>query len=254
MVAPLYTDISAGIRAMLDDQTVPGGATFTDAYNQKYIEQANQTLVEILVSNSVERMKLTTETPITVNAGITILDHSAAVGGQVGTGIANVLPDDFILPDQMFEAKAGATAAEFIAMTGPVQLPNLSQSDVLTYWDWYGGQIHLVGSTATRLVKIIYWSQLAAVDPAGRLKVVAAGPALLALACHYILRSRGSFDMADRFAKFNDDQTITGEAGFHIGNIVNQEIKAMQSQPQRRQPYFGRDRYSSQSYQVRSRR
>src|ERR1035437_8969448 len=154
MVAPLYTDISAGIRAMLDDQSVPGGSTYTDAYCQKYVEMAQQKVVEYLIGNSVERMKFRTETPLTVPAGTTILDYASTAGGTAGTGIALLLPDDLVLPDQLWEAIIGGQNSDFYPMSGPNPIPRIPQSDTLRYWNWYDGRIHLLGATVDRLLRM----------------------------------------------------------------------------------------------------
>jgi hypothetical protein len=253
MVAPLYTEVSAGMRAMLDDLIVPGGATFTDDYNQKYIEMAQETMVNYLIGNSVERAKFRTETPLVIPAGTTILDYSVAVGGTSAVGTANVLPDDLILPDQLWEAKVNALNSDFFPMSGPNPIPRIPQSDTLGYWNWYGGLIHLLGSTVDRWVRADYWSFLPAVNPAGRIKVVASGNALISLASCYAARSRGQYQQADRLATFDSDGTIGGQAGWELDQIINQEIKAQQSEPVRRQPMFGRDRYSTQNYFIKGR-
>ena len=253
MVAPLYTDVSAGIRAVLDDQFVPGGSTYTDAFCQKYVEMAQQTLVQILISNSVERAKMRTETPITVPAGTTILDYAVLSGGTVGAGIANILPDDLVVPDYLWEAIIGGQNTDFVSMQGPGEIPRITQLDTLRYWNWYGGQVHLLGATQDRLVRMDYWSFLPAVNPAGRMKIVCSGNAIIELAASLCARAKGQYELADRCATFNNDGTVGGKAGFEILQIISAEVKAGQQDAVRRRPYFGRDRYSNQDYWIRGR-
>lgn len=245
MVAPLYTDVSAGIRATLDDLVVTGGAVYTDAYCQKYVEMAQQTMVGYLIANSVERLKFRTETPLTVTAGATILDYAVSAGGVVGTGILNILPDDLDVPDQLWEAKVGGLNEDFIMISGPNDLPRAPQADTLRSWNWVNGRIHLLGSTVDRLVRMDYWSALPAIDPAGRIKIVASGNALIYLAASLCAASKGQYNLANYCATFDKD-VIGGRAGFELNNIINAEIKAGQSEPSRRLPYFGRNRFSSQ--------
>jgi hypothetical protein len=243
MVAPLYTDVSAGIRAALDDLVVPGGAVYTDGYCQKYIEMAQQTMVGYLIANSVERMKFRTETPLTVTALTTILDYQASAGGVAGAGVLLILPDDLVTPDQLWEAKIGGTNEDFVSMNGPNEIPRLPQADTLRYWNWANGRVHLIGSTVDRLVRMDYWSALSAIDPAGRIKIVASGNALIYLAASLCAASKGQYSLADRFATFDKD-VIGGRAGFELLNIINAEVKVGQSEAARRLPYFGRNRYS----------
>lgn len=253
MVAPLYTDISAGIRAALDDLVVPGGAEYTDSYCQKYVEMAQQTLVSTLIANSVTRMRFRTETPLTVTAGTTILDVAVAAGGVAGAGILNILPDDFETPDQMWEAKIGGLNEDFVTMDGPAEIPRLPQTDMIRNWDWYDGRIHLQGATVDKLVRLDYWSQLAAVNPAGRVKVVASGNAIIFLAASLCAASKGQHNLAAAYATFPDDGPIGGRAGYEINQIINAEIKTGQAEPSRRRPYFGHDRYSNRDYWNRGR-
>lgn len=244
MVAPLYTDVSAGIRAALDDLVVPGGAVYTDAYCQKYVEMAQQTMVGYLIANSVERAKFRTETPLTVNAGTTILDYAATAGGVAGTNVQLILPDDLDIPDQLWESKVGGLNEDFVMMSGPNELPRVPQADTLRYWNWVNGRIHLVGSTVARDVRMDYWSSLPAIDPAGRVKIVASGNALIYLAASLCAASKGQYTLANYCATFDRD-VIGGRAGFELNNIINSEIKAGQSEPSRRLPIFGRNRYSA---------
>jgi hypothetical protein len=253
VTAPLYSDVAARIRALLDDQITPGGATFTDAYCQPYVDMAQDTLVTYLISNSVELLKFRTETPITVPAGTLILDYPGYPTSLTSANVALLLPNDLVEPDQLFEAKVGGANEDFIQMSGPGPIPRIAQSDTLGYWSWYDGRLHLLGSTVDRDIRLVYWSSLPKVDLNGPIKVVALCNALATLAASLAARSRGQHDIADRYATF-DRQTgvIGGQAGFEIQHIINAETKAGQSEPVRRQPMLGRNRYDAASAWMRA--
>jgi hypothetical protein len=102
-------------------------------------------------------------------------------------------------------------------------------------------------------VRIDFYGGLGAVDPTKRIRVVDSGNALICLASCFAARAKGQHNLADRFATFDKDGTIGGQAGWDLQQIINAQIKAQQSLPVRRQPYFGRDRYSNQDYWSRGR-
>lgn len=247
MVAPLYTDVTAGIRSMLDDTVTTGGATYTDAFLQRFVEMAQQTMVTYLTGNSVERLKFRTETPLTVTAGANILDYAVSAGGTAGTGILNILPDDLTVPDCLWEAKIGGLNEDFFEMIGPAPLPNSPTTDVLRFWDWRDGRLHLLGATVDRLVRMDYFAFLPAVDPAKRMRIVDSGNALVCLAACYAARSKGAYNLADRMATFGDDGIIRGQAGVELTQIITAQIKAQQAEPVRRRPWLGFDRYAHYS-------
>lgn len=399
MAAPLYTDVTSVVRAYLDDQGVAGGATYTDAFLQRYVESAQQTLVNALISQSVQRMQFRTEVPIRVPAGTTLLTTPDDPSAATGLSAAALLPANLVTPDQLWEAKTsssaiannnsftfgpppfwsndgtttptvstsvtdpygGTTASQwaylglpggqrallqttaplnvgdyntvgiwlqlagpgttatvivkspfqdgtdqtitistswqrfdipfgprtqqlpvsqriwldfgggaltvnlwdaelatdqgsnpdFIPMTGPGPIPRIPQSDSLRYWDWYGGTIKLPGCTVDRLVRMTYWATLGPVDPTAKLLIVNSGNAIACLAASYAARAKGQYQAAAYFATFDPGGTISGQAGYEIGNIINADIKTQQSEPVRRLPYYGVDRYSKDSQFVR---
>lgn len=247
MPAPLYTEVCGTVRIFLNDLSVPGGATYSDAYLQGFIESAQLTMVNYLLSNSVEILKFRTETPLTIPAGTTILDRPLAYGGTAGTGVALLLPKDFLEPEELLEAKVGGANEDFVPMAGPWTLPLIGQIDTLRYWDWRGGQIHLLGATEDRLLRIYYWSSLGNLDPTARMKVSASGNALAAIAAALAARSKGQQDVADRLAVFNADGTIGGQAGWELQQIINADVKTQQSVPTRRVSRAGYNRYPNRT-------
>jgi len=240
MPAPLYTDVTTKVRALLNDKGMAGGATYQDPFLQDYVQMAQDTLVATLIARSVERMKFRSE--FVVPAGTTTLDYS---WGTPGTNILLLLPPEFISADQLWEAKVGGQNEDFVPMSGPNELPRIARADTLQFWNQANGLIHFLGSTADRLLRMDYWSGLGAVNPAGRMLVVNSGNALAALVACYAAGARGQPELANRFCTFKDDGTLGGMAGFEIEAIVTADIKNQQSEPIRRRPYFGRDRYTN---------
>lgn len=238
--APLYTDVTAKARALLNDKGTVGGATYQDAFLQDYVQIAQDILVSCLVAGSVERMKFRSQ--FTVNAGTTVLGFSWETPA---TGMQLLLPDEFISADQLWEAKVGGLNEDYVPMSGPNELPRIQKSSTLQFWAQTDGHVNFIGCTTDRDVRMDYWSGLGAVDPAGRMLIVNSGNALAAIVAGLAAGARTQHEAANRLCQFREDGTIGGMAGFEIANIVNADIKAQQSEPVRRRPYFGRDRYTN---------
>lgn len=245
MAAPLYTDVTAKARALLNDKGTTGGATYQDAFLQDYVQIAQDTLVNALIARSVERMKFRSQ--FTVPAGTVTLDYAMNTPGllPVGWPVQYLLPNEYISGDQFWEAKVGGNNEDFIPMSGPNEIPRTQISSTLQFWNQVGGVVQLLGCTQDRDVRMDYWAGLGNVDPAGRMLIVNSGNALAALVAGYAAGARGQDALAARFCQFRDDGMIGGLAGFEIESIVTADIKAQQSEPVRRRPYFGRDRYTN---------
>lgn len=390
--APLYTEITAAVRALLDDLAVTGGAIYTDQFLDPLVKHAQDTLVAQLSANSVQQLMFRTE--IVVPAGTSFLSFSFDPNG-VSTP---TLPDNFLEADQLWEATVGGnlianpndfgftpwdnngtvnptvttgitdpfggTSAttwtygaavahkarllttsllnvdayntlrvwistapgfqitfvspvpgvsdyvyvpqvgttwkqvyvsfgpktqpnpvyqqisldfgtaigsvslyyaelglgqtkneEFWPMSGPNEIPRIPSTERLKFWNWFGNRLWFLPATQDRLLRLDYWGDLATASYTSTtpIMVVNARAALAALVAGIAARSRGQHEIADRLATFNRDGTIGGQAGVEINAIINREVKAQQSEPVRRRPYFGRDRYSNADYWIRGR-
>src|SRR5512144_3353374 len=84
MAHSLYTDVTAAVRAYLNDQTVTGGATYDDTFLQPYVWLAQQTMVNYLISNAVRRLQY--RTILYIPAGTKILLYEDDPNPYLGLG------------------------------------------------------------------------------------------------------------------------------------------------------------------------
>ncbi len=164
--------------------------------------------------------------------------YSPTTSLPLQAAIIPTLPKNLTVPDDLWEAKVGATQAEYFRCYGPSALPAQAPSNNLGYWDWYGSEIHFVGSTEDRLVRLDYFGSLddfispSLVDQA--VLLTNGVNAISFLVCAHIATSRGQTALA---------QAMFQQADAEIDSMINVEIKSQQQQPDRRQPYRGRGRY-----------
>lgn len=254
MAAPLYTDITALVRAWLNDIGIPGGAVWDDATAQVYVGSAQVTLQNTLIANGISRMLFRTQ--FTLTAGKVHMYHSWDPGTapDLATGQQS-LPDEMVTPDQLWESKVGGTEQDFFGMNHGL-LPNLPQTDTLRYWDFRQDRVVTLGSTVDRVVRMDYQGTLGAINPASYTLVLNGMNATAALICAQIARARGQHDAARSFADFSNVQQggeIGGQAGYEISQIVQADLKVSHADPVRRQSYFGVNRYSNEGPGVRGR-
>ena len=164
--------------------------------------------------------------------------YSATTTLPLQAAVVPTLPRNLTVPDDLWEAKLGATQAEYFRCYGPSALPAQAPANSLGYWDWSGNEIHFVGSTEDRLVRLDYYGSLddfvspSQVDQA--VLINNSVNAISFLVAAHIATSRGQHQLA---------QTFFQQADTEIDAIINVEIKSQQQQPDRRQPYRGRGRY-----------
>ena len=244
MPYPLYADLTEKVRASLDDRAIKGGSVYTDDFLQAHFDMALKKMVSAMVSNGVRRM-IFRQDGITVPALTTVIYRADDPNLPGGSPV--IFPTNFIQVDQLWEAKIGGVNSDYVPMSGPGEIPRIDQTDMLRYWDLYGGQLQLLGSTVDRLLRVDYWGDVGALNPAGVVPIIVSDNFLVALVCHQAALSKGNHQAAQTFAVF--DQSLPyglgGIAGYELANMVNEEIKTQQSEPMRRRPYFGKNRYST---------
>lgn len=166
------------------------------------------------------------------------LGYTATAGMPVSGVYPPVLPRNFVAPDMLWESKVGGNNEDFYQIIGPGPIPQTARGATLGYWDWYEGEIKLLGSTVDRQLRIDYWGDLENFQsPAIASQAIlmdGAVNAISLLVCYYIAQSRGQHDLASRFAQ---------DAETEIENLINVETKMQQQTPQRRLPYRGQGRY-----------
>ena len=154
---------------------------------------------------------------------------------QTVTALAVTYPNpvDIVEPINLYERAVGSTD-NFVLMLRTNWEPEVQQTDTLRYWQWKGGVITLLGSTASRSVKLEYnrtltdvdWTVLGTGFPPGLDPYLAARIAELASA--YIGNN------PSRAASLGE------KADEALELILAIDIKNLQSMPVSRIPYRGR--------------
>lgn len=140
----LASTVFATARTLLNDD---GNSYFTDTVLLPKLVEAFRELQAKLKLSAAPVMR--TESIQNIAIGITTL----------------ILPPDLEAPIRLWEKAVPDPITNFIPMTEQDPLPNIAQGLNLVYWQWYQQAINLIGSTATRSVKIQYWRALA--EPTG---------------------------------------------------------------------------------------
>lgn len=172
--------------------------------------------------------------------------QTAGFGTTVGR--IPVLPAGILVPDRLLERQPGAASNAWTVLRGPTVIRDFPGTDRLLQWDWRAGGIDLGPARADRELMIEYWGELADNQLGTNVleeELLISG-SLEALACitaGLTAQARGQHDAAGRFGVMQADGSFSGAAGGLTLNLVNTMNKAQQSEPTRRQPYFGVARY-----------
>lgn len=166
------------------------------------------------------------------------LGYTATAGLPVTAVYPPILPENFIEPDQMWEAKIGGTDQDFFLVVGPHQIPNQAQTSTLGYWDFYDGEIRLLGATEDRLLRLDYWGALenfqGSAVPAQAVVMQGFVNPISYMVCKLISHSRGQHSAAAEWGALFDVE---------MEDIANIQQKAQQQAPVRRLSARGASRY-----------
>lgn len=143
-MAVLASTVFATARTLLNDD---GNSYFTDTVLLPKLVEAFRELQAKLILSAAPVMR--TEAIQNIAIGVTSL----------------IIPTDLVAPIRLWEKAVADPITSFIPMTEQDPLPNVAQGVNLVYWQWYQQTINLIGSTATRAVKIQYWRSL--LEPTG---------------------------------------------------------------------------------------
>lgn len=130
-----------------------------------------------------------------------------AIGVTSYPAIANIIE-----PIALWEKAQGGADSTYIKMTEFDPLPNRAQAATLKYWDWDGTNINLLGSTATRHVKVEYWAML--VEP------VDGTSSLQFINAEYYLGPRTAAIMAGVLGEEAMLTALTAQADDSLNNII----------------------------------
>jgi len=143
-MAVLASTVFATARTLLNDD---GNSLWTDAVLLPKLVEAFRELQAKLKLSAAPVMR--SEVAQNIAPGVTTL----------------VLPTDLNAPIRLWEKAVPDPATFYIPMTEQDPLPNVAQGVDLVYWQWYQQAVNLIGSTATRTVKMQYWRTIP--DPTG---------------------------------------------------------------------------------------
>jgi len=166
------------------------------------------------------------------------LGYSATAGMPLTATYPPVLPENFVEPDELWEAKIGGTTQDFYRVVGPTPIPNQAQTTSLGYWDFYDGEIRLLGATEERQLRIDYWGTLAnfqsATVPSQAIIMQGFVNPISFMVCKLISHSRGQHAAAAEWG---------GMFEAEMEDIANIQQKAQQQSPVRRMSSRGASRY-----------
>lgn len=116
---------------------------------------------------------------LTLNGNPINLIAETAIPLPVGD-VALALPTNFFLPISLMEKGASDQFYSPMIEKADIETLQLSQTDVLGYWDFRHNDINLLGATTIRTVKLIYWRQLDEIIDEDSLAEVGGGRNVLA--------------------------------------------------------------------------
>lgn len=174
--------VLATARTFLNDD---GGLLWTDAVLIPKLQEAHRELQSILRYSSAPVMRKVLDN-VTVNAAVTVFPS---------------LPSDLIEPIKLWEKAPADPTTAYVPMTSADPLPRLAQGTTLGFYQWLDEAINFVGSSANRVVRMLYWRSLvvptAAGDAIGFLQgELYLGPKTAAIAAGAI-GERATFDWLD---------------------------------------------------------
>lgn len=174
---------------------------------------------------------------------------SPSIAGRVP-----VLPGGLLVIDKLMERAPGSNA-QWTLMRGPGVIADIRNSSRLMSWDWRNGGVDLNPCNADRELAMEYWGAMA--DGAlgvnvleEELPITGSLEALACIAAGVLSQSRDQHEAAGRFGVMKEEGGFTGAAGGLVMNLTTTFRKAQQSEPVRRQPYFGFSRYPGVSGNV----
>jgi hypothetical protein len=132
--------VLATVRTFLNDDAA---ANWTDAALMPKLQQAHRELQVKLRRAAAPVMKGT------------YIETIPASGTAFSTP-----PVDLIAPIQLWENAPAGPLANYQLMTESDPLPNVAQVATLVWWAWVNEVVTFIGSSASRMVKMVYWKRI----------------------------------------------------------------------------------------------
>lgn len=225
---------------------------------QRVFVPFSQKVITTVTSGALRRclqIQITAAAPVSVKLYRAVIrptyadtPDTATNGNAMTVGREPVLPSWLLVPDRLLDRKPGDGSSSWTLIRGPLQVRDAPGSARITQWDWRAGGIDLGPAMNDRELMIEGWGTL----PEGQLGVgvieeelpiTGSLECLVAITCGLVALARNQQVSAARFGVMTEQGNFSGMAGGLVANLVNVFNKAQQSEPIRRQPYFGVARY-----------
>lgn len=200
-------------RSLLNDS---GGTLWTNTILLPFLQQAHRELQVKLQLAGIPVINYQTAA-LTVAIGATSLNASAG------------FPTNLIEPIQLKERRVGELLQDFQDMTECQFIPDVEQTDRLTYWAWIGETIQLLGATSANEVQLRYKGGLTVPS--------AANSALGFLYAENYLGYRTAALAGNSVANETGYQQWSMEADKCFDEVKRMNIKGQQNLPARRRGY-----------------
>lgn len=183
-----------------------------------------------------------------VRPGYADTQDTATNGNAMSVGRSPILPPWLVVPDRLLERKPGTSDSSWTLVRGPLQVRDAPGQSRITQWDWRASGIDLGPAMTDRELMIEGWgsmpdNQLGTNVLEEELPITGSLEALVAITCGLVALARNQQTSAARFGVMTEQGNFSGMAGGLTANLVNVFNKMQQSEPIRRQPYFGVARY-----------
>jgi len=140
------------------------------------------------------------------------------------------LPSNFFLPLKLMEKGDGDEFYQDMTIVSDIRSLQLSQTDVLGYWDFRRNSINFLGATTARTVQLEYWKQLDEIIDEDSLSDVGGARNVLA----YKTAAKCARYIARDKERAND---LELEGGISLDNLLSLGAKNNQGVRVRRKPF-----------------
>lgn len=190
----------------------PSGNEATDAILLSHLRTAHGLMTSELEQNQIQVINEEVTKTITAN-----------------TSEYFPLPPDLVIPQAMYE-RDGTSTEEFRPMTYRNNLPQVTPISFLEYWTYRIDRIFFVPATVDREVKLIYSKAYPVPQTSDAILISRSQNFLAAMTAAIYLRFvRQNFPLSDAARTIADS---------HMEDLINVQVKLMQSQPIRRKGYM----------------
>lgn len=258
--APYNARVKVGLA---DDNGPLSGTTeykdvlLTSEWQRVFVPFSGKSITTV-ISGPIRRfieVKVTAPAPLIIDLfravirpGYADTPDTATNGEGATIGREPILPEWLVIPDRLLERKPGNAANTWTLVRGPLQVRDASGNARIVQWDWRAGGIDIGPATEDRELMIEGWGaledgQLGSNVIEEELPINGSLEVLATIAAGIIAQARGQHATAARLGVMTEQGNFSGMAGGLTANLINVFNKSQQSEPIRRQPYFGVARY-----------